>query len=192
MIPAGVKLEEIWGLTAASFVFAVHCISVLEELLLYCALWIKFIITNHHWWSFLKREILLLLSHECNFMNVIKWNVQMTRHINCTWHTESSHKLFDIQMICSYMTNQMTRQIKDHWPRWAIPASSFLSLAFLQAFAPNSLHHNARHVNQSSETEHSSPKEIICHQRMEELANPPFLSLLLLRARGVAYLLLGD
>ena len=43
-----------------------------------------------------------------------------------------------------------------------------------------------------SETEHSSPKEIICHQRMEELANPPLSSLLLLRARGVASLLLCD
>lgn len=71
------------------------------------------------------------------------------------------------------------------------PVNHF-SFIFLPALAPNLLLHNARHVNQSSETEHSYPKEIICHQRMEGLANPPFLTLLLLRAGGVAYLLLCD
>lgn len=73
-----------------------------------------------------------------------------------------------------------------------ISNTSLLAMAFVPDFAPNSLYHNARHVNQISGTEHSSPKEIMCHQRMEELANPSLLLLLLLRAWGVAYLLLSD
>lgn len=39
-------------------------------------------------------------------------------------------------------------------------------------FSPNSLHHNVRRVNQSSETEHSSPKEITCHQRWGTCKSP--------------------
>lgn len=81
------------------------------------------------------------------------------------------------------MTNSMTRQLTDHHSP-CVPFQPHLSWLWhlLQAFAPNPLYHNARHVNQSSETEHSSPEEIMFHQRMEELANPPFFSLLLFRA----------
>lgn len=39
-------------------------------------------------------------------------------------------------------------------------------------FPPNSLCRNVRHVNQSSETEHSSPKEITCHQRWGTCKSP--------------------
>lgn len=88
------------------------------------------------------------------------------------------------------MSNKKTQNLKDVHPQ--IPSASLLAVAFLRAFAHNSLFHNARRVNQSPATEHSSPKEIICHQRMEELANPPFPSLLQLMARGVAYPLLSD
>lgn len=59
-------------------------------------------------------------------------------------------------------------------------------------FPPNSLHRNVRRVNQSSETEHSSPKEITCHQRWGNLQIPPLFSVLVSRAPGVAFLLPYD
>lgn len=105
-------------------------------------------------------------------------------------------KLYDVlnlPLSClAYRWSAATRPTE--WPdSWGITLWTISCLwHFSELFAPKSLHHNAGHVNQSFETEHSSPKEIICHQGMEELANPPFLSLLLLRARRVAYLLFGD
>lgn len=81
--------------------------------------------------------------------------------------------------VCGQENDQMAR-------------GSLFTHHFSLIFSPNSLLRNVRHVNQSSGTEHSSPEEIICHQGIEELANPPFFSLLLLRTWGVACLLPCD
>ena len=130
--------------------------------------------------------------HKCNGVNIIKRHVR-AHHTNCTWCAVCPPKLFDIQMICSYTANKMTRQLKDHCspcepfqphPSWPWHFSQLLLLTHSIIMLDMSI----RALRQNTHL----PKRLYVIRGMEELANPPFLSLLLSRARGVAHLLLCD